>query len=99
MIHTISAGYRGHRNAQACPGDGGVVQCQMLWRKIEDKYIYLFALVNMLQLVIRSHQQLSLSRVLCPESVVSFSKYVISVDVTMQVRTVNMFQHLACYGS
>ena len=34
------------------------------------------------QQVMRSHQQLSLSRVLCPESVVSFSECVISVDVT-----------------
>ena len=53
--------------------------------EIEDQYIYLFALINMFQQVMRSHQQLSLSRVLCPESVVSFSAYVISVDVTMQV--------------
>ena len=43
----------------------------------------LFALVNMFQQVMRSHQQLSFSRVLCPESVVSFSEYVISVDVMM----------------
>ena len=53
--------------------------------EIEDQYICLFTLVNMFQQVMRSHQQLSLSRVLCPESVVSFTEYVISVNVTMQV--------------
>ena len=93
MIHTISAGYRGHRNTRACPGDGGVVQCQTLLRNRGSIH-----LLGCLGQYVSAGQQLGLSRVLCPESVVSFTEYVISVNVTMQVRTVNMLQHLACYG-
>ena len=45
----------------------------------------------------RSYQQLSLSKVLCPEPVTGFTEYVIRVNVAMQVRTINVLQHLACY--